>query len=597
MNLQGPPDSRYGQWLYLMAESAQEAMLAVEDDVIRYANQAAHRLLGAPAAETLTGAKIGKFLEADTLVRLSAVPQLAESFAGHVCRADGERIDISLRRAPLGDSGALFALYLSPALKESDVDWRLSQAVESAPNGVVMIDSKGRITLVNAELERMFGYVRADLLGQLIETLLPQRYRAGHVAMRAGYWQDPRPRAMGAGRELFGLRADGTEFPVEIGLNSVDTPQGRMVLAAIVDISARKRLESTFQKIVEAAPYGMLMADADGNIVLCNARIERMFGYSRSELLGRALEMLLPERYRKAHVAFRGGFYGAPSLREMGKGRDLMALHKDGSEFPVEIGLNPVEGTEGMRVLAAVVDISVRKKMELDLRQANANLEEFTYVASHDLKSPIRGIGDLVEWIAEDLGDQKSPEVQRNLERVSIRVKRMERIIEDLLAYAHAGRAPTNIEAIEPRALIQSILDVQPPSLGFEVTVDVRAAAFKAARTPLETVLRNLIGNAIKHHDREQGRLEIRVEEDDLYCVFSISDDGPGIPVKAQERVFRMFQTLSTSEREGSGIGLALTKRLVETHGGRIMLESRDGARGATFRFWWPRFERRNPNE
>ena len=473
----------------------------------------------------------------------------------------------------------------------------LSQVVESVPSGVVMIDADGRIVLINAELERMFGYARVDLLHRPIEQLLPERFRTGHLAMRAGYWQDPRPRAMGAGRELFGLRADGTEFPLEIGLGSVDTAEGRMVLASIVDISPRKRLEAGFRNVVEAAPYGMLMTDAEGRIVLCNAHIERMFGYGRAELLGQSLEMLLPQRYRTAHVQYRDNYRAAPSLREMGAGRDLMALHKDGREFPVEIGLNPVPGETGTTVLAAVIDITQRKQMELELRQANANLEEFTYVASHDLKSPMRGIADLVDWISEDLGDNKPPEVQHNLERVAIRVKRLEKIIEDLLAYARAGRASAALETVDPQALIDGILETEPAPAGFEVAVSVRAGSFKAAKTPLETVLRNLVSNAIKHHDREQGRIAIDIEEADLYCVFAVSDDGPGIPVRAQGRIFHMFQTLSAAERAGSGIGLALSKRLVETHGGRITLDSRDGERGSVFRIFWPRFERRTAHE
>lgn len=481
--------------------------------------------------------------------------------------------------------------------RPGDGESLLAQVVESAPNGVVMIDGSGRIVLVNAELERMFGYSRAELLDRPIEKLLPERFRATHIGMRTGYWQEPRPRAMGAGRELFGLRADGAEFPLEIGLNSIDTVRGTMVLASIVDISARKRVESSFRNIVDAAPYGMVIVDANGRIVLCNSRIERMFGYDRTELLGQSLEMLLPARYRAGHLQLRESYRSAPAPREMGAGRDLMALHKDGREFPVEIGLNPVLGDEGMLALAAVIDITRRKQMELELRQANANLEEFTYVASHDLKSPIRGIGDLVEWIAEDLGDQKPAEVQHNLERVAIRVKRMENIIEDLLAYARAGRACAEMVTVDPQELIAAILEIEPAPPAFDVAVNIRAAPFKAAKTPLETVLRNLVANAIKHHDQQQGQIAVSVEEEDQYCVFSVADDGPGIPRKAQERVFRMFQTVSTAERAGSGIGLALTKRLVEAHGGRIALESRDGERGATFRFWWPRFERRTANE
>jgi PAS domain S-box-containing protein len=315
-----------------------------------------------------------------------------------------------------------------------------------------------------------------------------------------------------------------------------------------------------------------------------------MFGYARAELIGASLEMLVPERFRATHGGHRRAFAAAPTIRQMGVGRDLTARRKDGSEFPVEIGLNPVPGEEGGLVLAAVSDITRRKSMELELRQANANLEEFTYAASHDLKSPLRGISDLIEWIGEDLGASATPEVARNLGRVSDRIRRLEQIIDDLLEYARAGTTSAEPVAVDPRALVAGILEIQPVPPGFRITVHIDAAAFVTSKTPLETAVRNIIANAIKHHDRaSSGSMEIRVEEVDRYCVFTVSDDGPGIPLAAQERVFRVFQTLSPAARAGSGIGLALSKRLVELHGGRITLSSTDGVRGASFRIWWPR--------
>jgi PAS domain S-box-containing protein len=479
-------------------------------------------------------------------------------------------------------------------LSETIRSGQLSELLESMPAAVVVVSVAGRIALVNCELERMFGHERAQLVGRHVECLLPQRYRTRHAGLRAGYWADPLPRAMGVGRELFGCRGDNTEFPVEIGLRTIGLPEGRAVLAAVVDISARTLAQTGFQSVVEAAPYGLLMADGNGKITLANAQIERMFGYSREEMLGRGLEMLLPERYRGVHANHRLVFARAPAMRTMGAGRDLMAQHRDGTEFPVEIGLNPI-GRDGL-VLAAVIDITWRKRLELELRQANTNLEEFTYVASHDLKSPIRGISDLVQWIAEDLGVAATPAIRHNLDRVSVRTRRLERIIDDLLSYARAGRVSTELVLIEARELVTDILDVQPVPIGFKVTITSSASSFKAAKTPLETVLRNLIGNAIKHHDCVDGNVDVTVEDDDAYCLFTVTDNGPGIPTEAQERVFRMFQTLTASEREGSGMGLALTKRLVEAHGGRVTLESRDGQRGAKFRMWWPRFERRSLN-
>ena len=472
-----------------------------------------------------------------------------------------------------------------------DVESVLSQVVEFAPNGVALTTADGCIMLINAELERMFSYTRGELLGRTIEQLVPERFRPGHAMLRTGDWEDAQPRAMGNGRELFGLRADGTEFPIEIGLSALRTPGRMLVVETIVDISGRKRLERMFQRMVEAAPCGMVMIDARGRIMLVNPQAELMFGYARTELIGNALEMLLPERFVAAHASHRSAFAAAPSIRQMGVGRDLTARRKDGTEFPVEIGLNPVPGEEGGLVLAAVTDITRRKTMELELQQANANLEEFSYAASHDLKSPLRGIADLIEWIVEDLGDRQTPEVARNFRRVGDRIGRLEQIIDDLLIYARAGITSTDVALVEPRALIEGVLELQPPPPGFRISVRADAEPFVTTKTPLEAVLRNLIGNAVKHHDRQAGNVEIHVEDAGRYCVFTVSDDGPGIPLAAHERVFRMFQTLSPANRGGAGMGLALSKRFVETHGGRIALESADDVRGTTFRVWWPRFQ------
>jgi PAS domain S-box-containing protein len=473
---------------------------------------------------------------------------------------------------------------------QQDVERVLSKVVEFAPNGVALTNADGRILLANAELERMFGYVGAEMLERQIEQLMPERFRAGHAMLRAREGKDSQ--LMGAGRELFGRRADGTEFPIEIGLSTLETADGAMVVETIVDISVRKRLERMFQKMVEAAPCGMVMIEPRGRIVLVNPQLETMFGYGRAELIGAPLEMLLPERFRATHGSHRRAFATAPSIRQMGVGRDLTARRKDGTEFPVEIGLNPVPGEEGGLVLAAVSDITRRKSMELELEQANANLEEFTYAASHDLKSPLRGIADLVEWIGEDLGTSVTPEVARNLGRVGDRVRRLEQLIDDLLKYARAGTVSAETVAVDPRILVAGILEIQPVPPTYRITVHIDAAPFVTSKTPLETALRNIISNAIKHHDLPNGSMEIRVEEVDRYCVFTVNDDGPGIPLSAQERVFRVFQTLAPATHGASGIGLALSKRLVESHGGRLTLSSTEGVRGASFRIWWPRLLR-----
>jgi PAS domain S-box-containing protein len=358
---------------------------------------------------------------------------------------------------------------------------------------------------------------------------------------------------------------------------------------------SRESAEELMQRIVEAAPCGMVMIDSEGSIVLVNPQAESMFGYARAELIGNSLEILLPERFRGVHGGHRQHFADAPSMRQMGVGRDLTARRKDGSEFPVEIGLNPVPGNESGLVLAAVTDITRRKAMQLELRQANANLEEFTYAVSHDLKSPLRGISDLVEWIVEDLGGAEPQEVSRNLGRIRDRIHRLESVVDDLLTYARAGTAFADAVHVDLEDLLAGILELLPRPPGFTVSLQIKARPFVTNKAPLESVLRNLISNAYKHHDLPTGCIAIGVADVGRYCVFTVADDGPGIPLASQERVFRIFQTLATETREHSGIGLALSKRLVEAHGGWIKLDSTPGTRGTAFHVWWPRFQYRNP--
>jgi PAS domain S-box-containing protein len=361
----------------------------------------------------------------------------------------------------------------------------------------------------------------------------------------------------------------------------------------VVDISVRKRLERMSERIVEAVPCAMVMIDGRGCVVLVNQLAEAMFGYTREELIGSPLEMLLPERFRAAHGAVRESFAAAQSVRRMGADLELTARRKDGSEFPVEIGLNPVPGDGGGWVLAAVTDITRSKSMQLELRRANANLEEFTYAASHDLKSPLRGIADLVEWIAEDLGGAAPLAVSRNLGRVRDRVQRLEHVIDDLLAYARAGTAFTDAVQVDLQDLMAGILEVLPRPAGFTVTVQIDAQPFVTNKAPLECVIRNLTNNAFTHHDLPIGNIAIRIEDAGRYCVFTVSDDGPGIPPASHERIFRLFQSVAET-RDHSGIGLALSKRLVEAHGGWIKVESAAQVRGTAFHVGWPRFQYRD---
>lgn len=246
--------------------------------------------------------------------------------------------------------------------------------VEAAPSALLMLSQEGLITLINKQTEQLFGYSREELLGQPVEMLVPERYRQHHPGHRQTFSYHPTTRAMGAGRDLYGLRKDGAEVPIEIGLNPIKTPEGSFVLASIIDITERKRNEERIHLVVEASPNAMIMANDQGQITLVNRQAEVLFGYERTELLGQPLEVLLPERYRAAHPGHRRSFFQDPSTRAMGAGRDLYGRSKDGTEVPIEIGLNPIKTPEGVFVLASIIDITARKQAEETLRRSQEQL-------------------------------------------------------------------------------------------------------------------------------------------------------------------------------------------------------------------------------
>jgi len=473
-----------------------------------------------------------------------------------------------------------------------------SQEVLNAfPAGVMVCNSKGVIEQSNDELCRMFGYEQGQLDGALIASLIPDDKNNNHQVLLSGFFNFPEKRIMGRGRELYAKRKDGSQMMVEIGLNPVSTPHGLRVVATVVDVASRYDMEKNFRQVVDAAPVGMLIIDMNGTITHANQQLERIFGYTLADMQGNPVEMLLPHRYRGSHVALRQGFVGQPAVRAMGGERDLTGLHKNGEEIPVEIGLNPIKFGSQMSVIATITDITQRKRAELKLQQANADLDEFTYVASHDLKSPLRGIGSLIEWIEEDLGENISADVKNNIERIHLRIHRTEKLIEDLLSYAKSGKKQGEAKKFNIGESLDSVLSVLDIPPTFKIEKQGYMGDMHSYDVPLETVLRNLISNSIKHNDKGAGNIRIVVDEDGSVCKFEVSDDGPGIPSNAHERVFKLFQTLSANDKTRSGVGLAVCKRLVEAHGGSIRVASNDGSRGTSFYFTWPRYARSDIND
>lgn len=358
------------------------------------------------------------------------------------------------------------------------------------------------------------------------------------------------------------------------------------------DVSADRR----FERVVEALPFALVVVRQDGRIGLINRQAEGMFGYSRSEVWGQPLETLMPERFRSRHTDLRQAFLDTLSARAMGEGLNLSGRRRDGSEFPVEIGLSPIDMDGQVMVLAGITDITTRRRVEeenarhrRELERSNTDLEEFAYIASHDLKAPLRAITHLVQWIAEDLGDALDPGTTDKIRMLNGRVARMQMLLDGLLAYARVDAMHSSYEMVDTAALVRGIVEDLGPPPGFTIACQGQMPVIRTQRAPLERVLDNLIGNAIKHHDRPEGWITVSGRLVGGVAEFRVGDDGPGIDPRFHDRIFVMFQTLvRRDEREASGVGLAIVKKNVERRGGHIRVESAPPRRGTTFVFTWP---------
>jgi PAS domain S-box-containing protein len=478
--------------------------------------------------------------------------------------------------------------------KRSVEQFRL--AIEAAPTGMLMMDQSGAIVLVNAQVEKLFGYPRAELLGQRIEMLVPARFRDRHPDYRATFFGDPQARAMGGGRELYGLRKDGSEIPIEIGLNPLRTPEGNFVLSSVVDITERKRSVEQFRMAIEAAPTGMLMMNREGVIVLVNVQVEKLFGYPREELLGQRVEMLVPERYRRNHPQFREGFFADPKARAMGGGRELHGLRKDGTEVPIEIGLNPLQTPEGSFVLSSVVDITERKRADKEredllgqLRTLNVDLEgrvtERTAQLSatlrerevllqeihHRVKNNLQVISSLINMQVRQLEDSSSRDA---LEECQTRVQAIALIHEKLYQSKDYSRVPFSDYAKSLASNVFATTGISPAAISLQLDMEEVALGVDKA-IPCGLILNELITNALKHAFPPPARGTVRVElrsEGDRRIVFSVSDDGVGMSEKFDLK-------------DSHSLGLSLVYTLVEQLEGQVEIR-RD--RGTTFQITFP---------
>ena len=525
-------------------------------------------------------------------------------------RKNGSEFPIEIMLSPLESAEGIVvtaAIRDISVRKEAEkhlarMEGRYRGLLEAAPDAMVVVNQGGEIVLLNVQAEKQFGYRRDELLGQKVKNIIPSGFAERLIADEKRSVEDALAQQIGTGIELIALRKNGTEFPIEIMLSPLDSAEGILVTAAIRDISVRKeaekhlaRMEGRYRGLLEAAPDAMVVVNQKGDIVLLNVQAEKQFGYHRDELVGQRMKNIIPAGFAERLIADALRSTEDALAQQIGTGIEITGRRKDGTEFPIEIMLSPLESAEGVLVTAAIRDITTRKVAEAhllykveELNRSNEELGQFAYIASHDLQEPLRMVASYTQLLARRYKGRLDSDADEFITFAVDGANRMQGLIQDLLAYSRVGTKGKELrETSSEEALQRAILNLRGAiaDSGAMVTHDPLPPVL-ADETQLVQLFQNLIGNAIKYQNSGVPRIHISaIKNGGGKWTFSVRDNGLGIDPQYFERIFVMFQRLHKREEfAGTGIGLAICKKIVERHGGEISVQSQPG-KGSTFSF------------
>jgi PAS domain S-box-containing protein len=498
-------------------------------------------------------------------------------------RKDGSQVPVSITVFALkGDDGKPtgIAAIIRDLTERKRAEELFRLVVESSPNGMLMVDESGTILLVNRQIEQLFGYERAELIGRPVEMLVPQRVRSHHAGDRDEFFAHSELRAMGKGRDLYGVRKDGQEFRLEIGLSPVRTQSGMRVLASIVDISERKREEQMLQKerdfidaVLETAGALVVVLDREGRILRFNRACEQTTGYSSEEVMGRYVWDLfvLPGEVDGVKAVFKRLKGGEPR-----NDYENYWKRKDGFLRRISWSNTVLADSNGMvdYIVAAGLDVTDLKQVQEQLRKTERIAELGTLASgmAHEIGTPMNVILGRAEYLLQRTADEG---MKKGLVTIVTQIERITKVMNQLLAFARR-RTPEQ-RAVDLGEIVDDTLEmfqerIAQSHITVEKAIEADVPAVQADRDQLVQVLINLVINSL-HAMQEGGRLRLSVARENSHVRLGVSDTGHGMPEETRSKIFDPFFTTKDFGK-GTGLGLTVVKSIIEEHGGTIAVES-----------------------